>query len=78
IKVPYTGDVASFRDIVGAFSAPVVAAGGPRCATLDDAENMACAIGKTGAAGATVGRNVWEFEDIPQAIRTLKRAINEG
>ena len=76
IKVPYTGDVASFRDIVNTFPVPVVAAGGPRCATLEDAVAMAEDIGKAGAAGATMGRNVWEFEDIPSAVRQLKQAIN--
>ncbi len=78
IKVPYTGDITSFRDIVNTFSTPIVAAGGPRCATLADAEKMAREIGKTGAAGATVGRNVWEFDNIPEAIQKLKQAINEG
>jgi fructose-bisphosphate aldolase, class I len=76
IKVPYTGDVASFRDIVSAFPVPIVAAGGPRCAALEDAVAMAREIGQTGAAGATMGRNVWEFEDIPLAINRLKQAIN--
>lgn len=77
IKVPYTGDVASFRDIVADIHAPVVAAGGPRCATLDEAAAMARDIGKSGAAGATMGRNVWEFPEIPYAIECLKQAINE-
>ena len=76
IKVPYTGEVASFRDIVASCAVPVVAAGGPRCATLDDAAAMAREIGQTGAAGATMGRNVWEFNDIPAAISRLKQAIN--
>lgn len=76
IKVPYTGDVASFRDIVNTFAVPIVAAGGPRCAALEEAEKMAREIGQAGAAGATMGRNVWEFEDIPQAIQRLKEAIN--
>ncbi|NLV44528.1 MAG: aldolase [Candidatus Hydrogenedentes bacterium] len=76
IKVPYTGNVASFRDIVNTLAVPIVAAGGPRCASLEDAEKMACEIGQSGAAGATMGRNVWEFEDIPQAIQRLKAAIN--
>ncbi len=78
IKTPYTGDVASFRDIVASTSTPVVAAGGPRCATLEDAAAMAREIGQTGAAGATMGRNVWEFDDIPAAISRLKQAINEA
>jgi class I fructose-bisphosphate aldolase len=76
IKVPYTGDVASFQDIVNTLPVPVVAAGGPRCATLNDAVVMAQDIGRAGAAGATMGRNVWEFDDIPLAIMQLKQAIN--
>ncbi len=76
IKVPYTGDVASFQDIINTLPVPVVAAGGPRCATLNDAVVMAQDIGRAGAAGATMGRNVWEFDDIPLAIMQLKQAIN--
>jgi DhnA family fructose-bisphosphate aldolase class Ia len=76
IKVPYTGDVASFRDIVSDTPVPVVTAGGPKCATLEEAEAMVREIGQTGAAGATVGRNVWGFEDIPLAIGRLKAAMN--
>jgi DhnA family fructose-bisphosphate aldolase class Ia len=75
IKVPYTGDVASFRDIVSVTPVPVVSAGGPRCETLPEAEQMMREVAQSGAAGATVGRNVWGFEDIPLAIETLKQAI---
>jgi fructose-bisphosphate aldolase, class I len=78
VKVPYTGDVASFRDIVSDIPVPVVSAGGPKCPTLDDAVRMARDIGHAGAAGATMGRNVWGFDDIPAAIQRLKAAINEG
>ncbi len=75
IKVPYTGDEASFADIVAETPVPVVAAGGPKCDTLDAAVAMMQSIARTGAAGATVGRNVWEFEDIPRAICRLTDAI---
>lgn len=75
IKVPFTGDEASFRDIVAVTPVPVVAAGGPRCETLAEAVAMMQAVARTGAAGATVGRNVWEFADIPGAIHELTRAM---
>lgn len=75
IKVPYTGDEASFADIVEETPVPVVAAGGPKCETLDEAVAMMRSVARTGAAGATVGRNVWEFPDIPRAIRELTEAI---
>ena len=73
--MPYTGDEASFRDIVSVTPVPVVAAGGPKCATLEEAVAMMKAVARTGAAGATVGRNVWEFPDIPGAISALTEAM---
>ncbi len=78
VKVPYTGDIASFRDIVEDIPVPVLSAGGPRCDSFDEAVALARDVGKTGAAGATMGRNVWGFPDIPEAIRYLKEAINEA
>lgn len=75
VKVPYTGDVASFRDIIAATPVPIVAAGGPRCETLDDAVAFARAVVAAGAAGLTMGRNVWGFEDISLAMQRLKGAI---
>jgi class I fructose-bisphosphate aldolase len=78
IKVPYTGDVASFRDIVSVTPVPVVIAGGPKCDTLDDAVAMLRDVARSGAAGATVGRNVWGFPDIPAAVRRLKAAVQES
>lgn len=75
IKTPYTGDATSYRDIVAETPVPVVAAGGPQCSTLDEAEAMLHEVAQTGAAGATVGRNVWGFTDIPHAVRRLKAAL---
>jgi fructose-bisphosphate aldolase, class I len=75
IKVPYTGSVESFRDIVSVTPVPVVTAGGPTCKTLDDAVAMVRDVARSGAAGATVGRNVWGFPDIPRAIERLKEAV---
>jgi class I fructose-bisphosphate aldolase len=78
VKVPFTGDVASFRDIVAATPVPIVAAGGPRCDTLDEACAFARAVVEAGAAGLTMGRNVWGFDDVPLAVERLKEAIFTG
>lgn len=77
IKVPFTGDAASFRDIVAVTPVPVVTAGGPTCKTIEDAVAMVRDVVASGAAGSTVGRNVWGFADIPQAINRLKAAMFE-
>lgn len=75
VKVPYTGDVKSFADIVSATPIPIVASGGPKCDTLEQAEAMLRDVAKSGAAGSTVGRNAWGFADIPGAIQRLKAAL---
>lgn len=77
IKTPYTGDVASFHDIISLAPVPVVTAGGPKCDTLEEAEAMIRDVVKSGAAGSTVGRNVWGFSDVAEAIRRLKNAMFE-
>jgi len=75
IKVPYTGDAASFRDIVSLTPVPVVTAGGPKCETLEEAATMLREVAGTGAKGATIGRNIWGFPDIAGAMATLKQAL---
>ena len=75
IKTPYTGDVASFRDIVSVTPVPLVSAGGPQCNTLKEAATMIREVVQSGAAGSTVGRNVWGFSDIGEAMRQLKEAM---
>lgn len=75
VKVPYTGDVASYAHIVRATPIPIVASGGPKCETLEEAEAMLREVAQSGAAGSTVGRNAWGFPDIPAAIHRLKAAL---
>jgi class I fructose-bisphosphate aldolase len=75
LKVPFTGDAASFRDIVSVTPVPVVTAGGPKCETLEDAVSMVREVVRSGAAGSTIGRNVWGFNDIAQAVASLKTAM---
>lgn len=75
VKIPYTGDPASFADIVSATPIPVVTAGGPKCDTLEDAAAMMRDVVRSGAAGSTVGRNVWGFPSIAEAVATLKAAL---
>ncbi len=75
IKVPYTGDVASFADIVSVTPVPVVTAGGPKCENLAETVAMVRDVVRSGAAGATVGRNAWGFADTTGAVASLKAAI---
>ncbi len=78
IKVPYTGNPKTFGEIVAMNPVPIVASGGPRCETVEDAVAMMRAVAQSGAAGATVGRNAWGFGRIPETIQSLKLALGIG
>jgi class I fructose-bisphosphate aldolase len=78
IKVPFTGDAASFRDIHRTSTVPVVAAGGPRCESLRDALELMARVVESGARGATIGRNVWGVPDPARALAALRAVLHDG
>jgi fructose-bisphosphate aldolase, class I len=78
IKAPYTGDPESFAQIVRTCPVPVVAAGGPKAERLDQALEMASGVVKAGARGMTIGRNIWGFPRITQAVEAFKAVIHDG
>ena len=76
IKTPYTGDVASYRDIIATSPVPVVAAGGPKASSLEEALQFMGEAIEAGAQGATIGRNIWGHQDPAQALRAFKAVIH--
>lgn len=78
IKVPYCGDVAAYAQIVAQSPVPVVAAGGPKAADLRAALAMMADVVKSGAAGATIGRNIWGFDPIGASVKAFKAVLHDG
>ena len=78
VKVAYCGDVEAFSEIIGECPIPVVAAGGPKAKTLEDALAMMADVVASGARGATIGRNIWESGHITAAVHAFKAVIHEG
>lgn len=78
IKVPYCGDVEAYRQIVASCAVPVVAAGGPKQNTRPQALAMMAEVVASGARGATVGRNVWGFDEISRSIAAFKAVVHDG
>ena len=76
IKVPFTGNPEGFRDIIATSSVPVVAAGGPKTKTLEDAVEMLKQVMASGARGATVGRNVWGYAEPLKALRAMQAVVH--
>jgi class I fructose-bisphosphate aldolase len=77
IKTPYCGDVQAYAQIVADCPVPVVAAGGPKHETLRGALGMIAEVVRSGARGATIGRNVWSFPQVTQAVLAFKGVIHD-
>jgi class I fructose-bisphosphate aldolase len=77
VKVPFTGDPASYRQIVATSPVPVVAAGGPRCDSLRTALEMMVKVVESGARGATIGRNIWGDADPTRALVAFRGVIHD-
>jgi fructose-bisphosphate aldolase, class I len=78
VKTPYCGDVKAFAQIVRECPVPLVAAGGPRAQSLESALDMMSEVVQSGGRGATIGRNVWTFENISAAVNAFKAVIHDG
>jgi len=74
VKVQYTGDPESFRQVVEGAGVPVIILGGAR-SEKPIASQVADAIG-AGGAGIAFGRNIWSTEDPEGAVRGLVAAIH--
>jgi class I fructose-bisphosphate aldolase len=78
IKVGYTGDVASFRQIVEGSPRPVIDAGGSKAKNLLEAWYAMAWVVETGGRGPTIGRNVWRVEPVTAALKSFKAVILDG
>ena len=78
VKTVYTGTIDSFRSVVGSCPVPVVVAGGARMSNdlevLELAENSI----KAGAAGLSIGRNVFQHKSPEIISRALNMVVHEG
>jgi class I fructose-bisphosphate aldolase len=77
IKAPYCGDVEAHAQIVADCPLPLVAAGGPKHETLEGALGMMADVVRSGARGATIGRNAWSFPHITKAVLAFKAVIHD-
>jgi fructose-bisphosphate aldolase, class I len=78
IKVPYCGSVDAYAQIVAASPVRIVAAGGPQADSLRGALAMVAEVVKSGAAGATIGRNIWGFDNVTANVKAFKAVIHDG
>ncbi len=77
VKVPYTGSPNTFRGVVDGCPAPVVIAGGPRMDTDRALLEMVRGALDAGAAGTSIGRNVFQHPNPRGIVHALHRMVHE-
>lgn len=80
VKTTYTGEPDSMARVVSCVpsSFRIVIQGGDKCRTLDDYLTMTREAMDCGVGGVTMGRFVWEYEDVTALVIALRYMIHKG
>jgi predicted phospho-2-dehydro-3-deoxyheptonate aldolase len=77
IKTNYTGNIETFKAVVESCPVPVVIAGGPKCKTLQEILQTTSDSMKAGAAGLSIGRNVFQCDNPTQIVKALCAIVHK-
>ncbi len=78
VKVPYTGSVETFREVVEGCPVPVVIAGGEKMGSDEEIFKMVEGALAAGATGLSIGRNAFQHKTPDKMIRALSKMVHEG
>ena len=78
VKVPFTGDINSFKKVVQGCPVPVVIAGGEKMDSDRDIFIMVEEALGAGAAGVSIGRNAFQHEKPDKMVAALSKMVHEG
>jgi fructose-bisphosphate aldolase/2-amino-3,7-dideoxy-D-threo-hept-6-ulosonate synthase len=78
IKTNYTGSIDTFKTVTESCPIPVVIAGGPKCKSLREVLQTTYDALQAGAAGLSIGRNVFQCDSPTQISRALCAIVHEG
>jgi len=78
VKVSYTGDPESFREVVEGCSVPVIIAGGPKMSSDRAVLEMVKGAMEAGAAGTSIGRNVFQHPHPSKMVAALAMVVHQG
>lgn len=78
VKVNYTGDMDSFLRVTEGCCVPVLIAGGPKTETTRDFLQMVKESLMAGAAGLSVGRNIFQHANPAKLVAALRAIVHEN
>jgi predicted phospho-2-dehydro-3-deoxyheptonate aldolase len=78
VKVPYTGSVETFKQVVRGCPVPVVIAGGPKMGSDEEIFKMVAGALEAGATGLSIGRNAFQHKNPEKMVSALCKMVHEG
>ncbi|MBU4367165.1 MAG: 2-amino-3,7-dideoxy-D-threo-hept-6-ulosonate synthase, partial [Kiritimatiellae bacterium] len=78
VKVNYTGSPQSFEQVTSGCPVPVVIAGGEKLESDEDILDMVEGAIKAGAAGVSIGRNVFQHANPIRMIAAISMVVNDN
>ncbi len=78
VKVSYTGDIDSFKQVCRSALAPVVVAGGPKMDSDLDILNMVRDSMDAGGHGVSIGRNIFQNKNIIAITKAISSIVLEN
>jgi class I fructose-bisphosphate aldolase len=78
LKIPYTGDVKSFRNLIDVSGVPTLVLGGARSDNERDALELYAEAQEAGASGCLMGRNVTKSPDPKAMVEQLTGIAHRG
>jgi predicted phospho-2-dehydro-3-deoxyheptonate aldolase len=78
VKTNYTGAVDTFKEVVTGTPVPVVIAGGPKMDSDMSLLKMVSDAMEAGARGVSIGRNVFQHDDVAMITNAIRKVVFEG
>jgi fructose-bisphosphate aldolase / 2-amino-3,7-dideoxy-D-threo-hept-6-ulosonate synthase len=78
IKANFTGNINNFKAVIESCPVPVVIAGGPKCKTSEEVLQTTHDALKAGAAGLSIGRNVFQHENPALIVKALCAIVHKN
>ena len=78
VKVPYTGSVETFKQVVQGCPVPVVIAGGAKMGSDEEIFKMVEGALEAGAAGLSIGRNAFQHKNPERMVAALCKMVHEN
>ncbi|MFH1481859.1 MAG: 2-amino-3,7-dideoxy-D-threo-hept-6-ulosonate synthase [Pseudomonadota bacterium] len=78
VRVPYSGSVETFKEVVSVCPVPLVAIGGEKKAKEREFLEMVHCVIEAGAFGVSAGRNIFQYKKPGNMIKAISQIVHNG